>query len=352
MAGCDAACLITDPPTTGNPRRQPQLRRRRIVAGQATGLLAGVVVAAALVMIPATASAHLRSGTVAVDYRAAVLTPDTPAYFARIYQSDRGLNLTVKPGHVVIALGYLGEPMFRLDPAGLWVNAASPTAVVGGLVTKAERVNASTPRWRLKRGRDAAVWHDARVQGLPSGVDRGVWSVPLVVDGRRLHLAGYLIRFPKPKLWLWVGILAGLLGAGVWPMRSRRNRLVQAGAIGCALAAAAASILIALAFALDTYASPGTWVEGLDEIAFVAVGVGVLLWGPRNLHVGAAIGSGLVAVAVGLSKGAVFLHPIVLAILPGTAVRVLVIAALAAGLAAAALGCMFYVDLERSVRRP
>jgi hypothetical protein len=253
---------------------------------------------------------------------------------------------------VVIALGYLGEPMFRLDAAGLWVNVASPTAVVGGLVTKAERVNSATPRWRLQRGRHAVIWHDARTQRLPPGVDQGVWSVPLIVDGRRARLTGELRRFPAPPLWPWLGTLVCLLGVGASPLVLRRHTLVRAGAIGCAAAAATASVVIALAFALDSYASPGTWIEGLDEIAFLAVGLGVLRWGPRNLHVGAAIGSGLVGVAVGLSKGAVFLHPIVLAILPGTVIRVLVVAALGAGLTAAILGCAFYVDLERAVRRP
>jgi hypothetical protein len=309
-------------------------------------------VAAAVLLCPAVAGAHLRSGTVAVDYRAAVLRPDTPAYAARIYQSDRALNLTLKRGHVVIALGYLGEPMFRLDAAGLWLNAASPTAIVGGLVTKSERIDASTPHWRLQRGRHAVVWHDARFQGLPSGANQGVWSVPLIVDGRRARLTGNLRRFPAPSPWPWLGMLVCLLGAGASPQLLRRPGLARAAAIGFAFAAAGASVVIALAFALDTYASPGTWIEGLNEIAVLAVGLGMLLRGPPHLHVGAAIGSGLVGVAVGLSKGAVFLHPIVLAILPGTAIRVLVVMAIGAGLAAAALGCMVYVDLERSVRRP
>ena len=36
----------------------------------------------------------------------------------------------------------------------------------------------------------------------------------------------------------------------------------------------------------------------------------------EHWHVGAAIGMGLVAVAVGLLEGAIFLHPIALAVLP------------------------------------
>jgi hypothetical protein len=60
-----------------------------------------------------TAWAHLRSGTVAVDYRASIDHPNTAAYSAQIYQSDHGLRLTLQPGHVVEMLGYLDEPVFR-----------------------------------------------------------------------------------------------------------------------------------------------------------------------------------------------------------------------------------------------
>ena len=149
------------------------------------GMLALAAVVLAFAVTPATASAHLRSGTVAVDYLAGVTAPNAPAYGAVIYQSDHGLSLTIKPGHTVTLLGYLGEPVFRLDRAGLAVNVASPTAVAVGLATKAQRIVAPTPRWRLQRGRRSAVWHDARDQGLPPGVDQGRWSVPLIVDGRR-----------------------------------------------------------------------------------------------------------------------------------------------------------------------
>jgi hypothetical protein len=122
---------------------------------------------------PAPVSAHLRSGTIAVDYRATVLHPVTAAYAARIYQSDHGLTLTLKPGHTVVLVGYLHEPVFRLDRAGLSINAASPTARVVGLLSKSEAVAASTPRWLQRAGRRSVTWHDARSQSLPPGVDVG-----------------------------------------------------------------------------------------------------------------------------------------------------------------------------------
>jgi hypothetical protein len=332
------------------PGRHPARRAQPLMTPARRRAAVLAVVGLALLASPTSAGAHLRSGTVAVDYQASVLHPGTPAYAAQIYLSDRGLSLTVKPGHVVMLLGYLGEPVFRLDRAGLWVNAASPTAVVVGVLSKAKRMVAPTPRWRVQPGRSSVTWHDARAQGLAPGVDHGTWSVPLIVDGSRSQLQGQLQRFPAPLLLVWFAICACLLAAGASPLLLRRRDLVRNAAIGFAVAAAAASVVIAFAFALDAYASPGTWIEAADEIAFLAAGLGVLLRGPENLHVGAAIGLGLVGLAVGLLNGAVFLHPIVLAALPATVVRLFVVAAIGCGLNAAALGCVFYAEIATPAR--
>jgi hypothetical protein len=62
---------------------------------------AALLAALGSLAIPATAHAHLRSGTVAVDYRVTVSAPHTPAYDVRIYQSDHGLSLMIRPGHAV-----------------------------------------------------------------------------------------------------------------------------------------------------------------------------------------------------------------------------------------------------------
>jgi len=292
------------------------------------------------------ASAHLRSGTVAVDYAASVFSSRTPAYAAQIYQSDRALYLALRAGHSVEVLGYLGEPMFRLDAAGLWVNAASPTSVVAGLVPKAQRVAGSTPHWRLQRGRHSVIWRDARSQGLAPGVDRGTWSVPMIVDGNRAQLGGLLRRYPTPALWPWLAVL-GCFGASGAVLLMGRRRLAAA-AIWLAVAAAGASVIVAVVFALDAYASPGTWIAGFDEIFFIAIGIGVLLRGPPRWHLPAAIGLGLLAAAVGISKGQIFFHPLVLAVVPGSVVRLLAIVAIGAGFAAAALGGVIYAETAMS----
>ena len=305
--------------------------------------LTGVVSTCLIWLLAAApADAHLRSGTVAVDYRASVVHPETDAYSAQIFQSDRALSLTVRPGHSVELLGYLGEPVFRLDTVGLWVNGASPTAAALRLIKKAEDGASSSPRWLELRGRNSVIWPDSRSQGLPPGVSRGLWSVPLIVDGRPARLDGELRRFPSPSLWLWLGILAFMLAAGVFPFVLGHRDLAGPASIWFGVIAACACGVVLVAFALDAYASPGTWIEAVDAIAFIGVGAWALLRAPERWHVAAAIGLGLVALAVGLLEGAIFLHPVVLAVLPGTATRLADILAVGAGLGAAVLGGLVY----------
>ena len=287
---------------------------------------------------PAAASGHLRSGTVAVDYRARITGPHSAAYAAQIYQSDRALRMSIRTGHAVTVLGYLGEPVFRLDPSGLWLNIASPTSVVAGLLTKHERVVATSPRWRLQRGRRSVIWRDGRVQALPAGVSASSWSVPLLVDGRRSELVGTLRRLPKPALWPWLATLGVSLAAVVLLLLRRATEDARRAAVSLALIASAASFAVAVAFSFDAYASPGTWIASFDELFFLAIGMWFLLRGPERWRGVAAIGVGLLAMAVGVSKGAIFFHPIVLAVLPGTVTRLAVIVAVDGGLAAAILG--------------
>jgi hypothetical protein len=146
-------------------------------------------------------------------------------------------------------------------------------------------------------------------------------------------------------------VLLGCFVAAGWAVMVRRRDLLRGAAIGFAVAAAAASIVVALAFAFDAYASPGTWIAGVDELFFLAIGLYVLRRGPRHLHVAAAVGLGLLGLAIGISKGAIFLHPIVLAILPGDLMRLIVVVAVGAGIVGGALGCALYASGSSVVRR-
>ena len=78
-------------------------------------------------------------------------------------------------------------------------------------------------------------------------------------------------------------------------------------------------------------------------------GLGVLRRGPPYLHVAAAMWLGLVSLALGLLNGAVFLHPIVLAVLPATVMRLVVVTAIGAGAGAAVLGSALFSEVVAGV---
>jgi hypothetical protein len=155
------------------------------------------------------------------------------------------------------------------------------------------------------------------------------------VDGRPTVLTGTTTKFAHPALWPWLLLLALILLAAVRGSPS---------ALG--IASAIAATVVAVAFMLSAYADPGTWIAGVDEIFFIGAGLGVLRWGPPAARLPGALWLGLVGLAVGLSKGQVFLHALVLSALSGTAVRLGATIAIGAGLAATVTGCLAYVRSE------
>jgi hypothetical protein len=300
------------------------MRPRRFARVAAAATLAAL-------LAPATASAHLRTGTVAVGFAARVTSPPSAAFSVGVYRSDLALHLTVAAGHTVAVRGYLGEIFLRIGPAGESVDDASPTAAAAGLIAK----NAPRSGWTLRAGKRSATWHDTRVSQLRAAAASASWTIPIRVDGRPAEIAGVTRRLPAPPLWPWLALLALTAAATLVLVRLR-------GAARAALAlgplAAGAGAVTAVAFALDSYASPGTWIAGLDEIAFVGAGLLVLVFGPEAVRVGASIGIGLLGVAIGLSKGELFLRADVLSVLPAAPSRAVAAIAIGAGTAAAAAG--------------
>lgn len=272
-------------------------------------LAAGIVTLA----VPPTAAAHLRTGTIAVDYSARIVAAPGGPLSVGVYQSDRALHVSIARGHTLVVYGYLGEPLVRVGREGDAVGTSSPTAAATKLAV---------------HGR-SAVWHDVRTSNAQ-------WSVPIALDGRRASIAGATQRHPPPALWPWLLLLAAAALAGV------RAPPPALGAVS-----AAAGMIVAIAFAVDSYASPGTWIQSVDEIFFAVAGFGVLRLGPPAARLPSALWLSLVGLAVGLSKGQAFLHAIVLAVLPGDAVRAIATIAIAAGIAGAAAGCIAYARSER-----
>ena len=263
-----------------------------------------LAILAVAVLFPPPAAAHLRTGTVAVDYRAQLTRRPVGPVTVGVYQSDLALHLSVQRGHSVTVYGYLGEPFLRIGDGAVTVSKSSPTAAAA----------------RVSSHGMSVVWHDVRTS-------RSRWSVPIAVDGRRTVIQGVSKRFRRPSLVLWIVALAATVVA-VAALRSPT---------AAGLVSAAAAIVVAAAFALGTYASPGTWIAGVDEVIFAAAGVGVLRWGPPLARLPSALWLSLLGVAIGLSKGEVFLHAIVLSAFPGTLVRALTVIAIGAGIAGGAL---------------
>ena len=280
-----------------------------------------VAAVAVALVLPATAGAHLRTGTVAVDYRPRITHRPPGPFTAGVYLSDRALHLSVQRDATVVVYGYLGEAFVRVSDAGVAVNTDSPTAAATGLVPR----GTAPTGWTLHSKSHSVVWHDVRTS-------RPQWRVPIAVDGRRGTIAGETQKLPRPALWPWLALLAAV-GAAAAVVRSST-------ALG--LLSSAAAIVVAAGFALSAYADPGTWIAGVDELFFAAAGVGVLRWGPPVARLPSALWLSVLGLAVGLSKGEVFLHALVLAALPGTVTRVTVVVAVGSGLAGAVAACVTY----------
>ena len=288
---------------------------------------------------PAGADAHLRSGVVAVDYRGSVVSPN-PAVKARVYQSDRALSVTADPGHTVVILGYLGEPFVRIGAAGLAVNASSLTAAGLGLL----KGSSSGTGWRLHSRDLTFVWHDRRLRGLPAGVDRKRWAIPLVVDGRSAQLTGELERVERPPVWPWIVVGLPFVSATALLLLRRRMSRVRAAAIFFGVTSAVAMLATGAGFAFDSYGSGGKWVAAANELVFALVGIAFVVRGSRQVKAIAGGALGFLGLGVGLSKIPVFLHGVVLSVVPGTIARLIVRVMISAGAAATALGLLVFEE--------
>jgi hypothetical protein len=279
--------------------------------------------AVAVFVLPGPAGAHIRTGTIAVDYRVTV-DRVPPGASARVYPGDRSLRLAVAAGHTLTVRGYLGEPFLRFRATGVVVVRTSPTAAAA----------------KARVSGRSVVWHDARVRGTRPGR----WAIPLVVDGRRTVLGGTIERAPRPAVWPWLALGVPFVAASALLLRRRRLRdLELAGLVLGALVAAAIAVAAA-GFALDPNATEGRWVEAANEVVFAAAGLAVLVRGSPQTRVLAAGALGLLGLAVGVSKVPVFAHGIVLAALPDDVVRAAVALMLWASAAAVAIGAAVFVE--------
>jgi hypothetical protein len=293
------------------------------------------------------AQAHVHTGVVAVDYRASVLPLHSlqKALALRIYTTDRALALTVRPGHSVTVIGYLHEPFIRVGAGGVLVNEASPTAAAAGLLRHPQRPGETKPRWVTQSHGETVVWHAPGLRGLPPGIKRARWQVPVLVDGQHATLAGEIWRVPPPSLWRWLSLGAPFAASVALILIARRRAWLRLGAAVFGALAAVAAIGTAAAFALAASASGGRWVEGANEFVFALVGLAFLLRSSPNGRGVAGGALGVLALSVGLSRIPVLLHGVVLSAFPATPTRLAVVLAIWAGAAATALGLVVFFEM-------
>jgi hypothetical protein len=181
------------------------------------------------------------------------------------------------------------------------------------------------------------------VRGLPPEIDRGRWTIPLLVDGRRARLAGELVRVDAPPLWPWLAL--GLPFVAGTAVALRRRAALERSAIALGVLAGAATLVTAAAFAFASNASEGRWVEAGNEAVFALVGLAVVARGSRDARKIAAGALGLLALATALTKVPVFLHGVVLSALPATPARAAVALTTWIGATATALGLVLFAEL-------
>jgi hypothetical protein len=286
---------------------------------------------------PASAAAHARSSTVALDYRL-VLDPATkelPGARVEILDGDRSLRVSARSARVVV-LGDLREPMLRIDGTGAWANRASATAA-------AERLVSSGSGWQ-RVGGSTYAWHDHRLAPPPYSDERtgrvARFTVPLRVDGRPAAIAGSFIRYRRPHAWPWLAAALAGIAAILWVTRAvpsaRAGTTIAAGAV----AGVAAVVSLASFGVADSPTGRVAWFE-LVLAAFVAAAAAATLVrtrGERRVVVAALIGAAAAATTLG-SLG-VFRHAVVISSFPPSVARLVCALAFTTGVAAAATGLL------------
>jgi hypothetical protein len=296
-------------------------------------LLGGVVALLAL-CAPATASAHARSATVALDYRLRLdpATTRIPDVSVAVLDGDRSLRVQVRRGTLVVH-GDLAEPMLRIGPRGAWANRGSVTAV-------AERLVAAGHGWQQVGGGSSFTWHEHRL--APPPYDGGKpgpvasFRIPVLSDGEKTAIRGTFIRYRRPPLWPWL-VVAGIVTAAAVVVGRRRPALRPSLVLGLGVFGALAALVSVASFgAADSPSGRTAWGQsGLAIFLAACAGAGLLrLRGERRTLLAGLLGTAAAMTTIG-SLG-VFWHGVVISSLPTGLTRALCAVALTAGTAAAA----------------
>jgi hypothetical protein len=335
------------------------------VSRRAVALGLGVIVF--VIGSAAPASAHSLTGTQASNYQTRIFgfSPHIPGLHAEVRALGGRIELTNSTRRTVVVEGYQGEPYLRIGPSGVERNQRSPatflnrtTLLPPGPVPRGYSASAP-PQWQeLSSGR-TVEWHDHRthwmapsappvVQNDPSGrhVLIAHWVVPLLVDGRPVHLTGEVVWVPGPSgaPWLLLATAAALvvIGADLVLGRARRPVLLVA-----LVAAALAGVV--LAYGTWEFAVGSRWARlgsSLYELGagFMAGIALVLVVRRRRLYDAAPcllIAGLLVGIGAGLANILWLIRSQLPTTLPHAAGRALVSVSLGIGVALSVVGARY-----------
>jgi hypothetical protein len=302
-------------------------------------IVLGLLVTAAA--LPNAASAHVgRTLPVATNFTAR-MAGFIPGVHARVVDGDQTMWLRASPAAVVLVPGTLGEPMLRFDAHGVWLNLRSPTAQADGIDRFDLRPSASPqapPRWHRVAGGHAYAWHEHRLhalqplaRGRSSAGPVGPWSVPVIVNGRRLALNGVLDYTPPSVVWAWVALSAVLAAASSALATKWTTALV-------ALALTATSAVWAIRIGRELYGRPNVTAVGYAGVAITCAVGAAFVYGlvrrDEGIRVLTAFLVGVGALYEGLTMLPVLTHAIALSALPTTVARLLEVLTLGAGIGA------------------
>ncbi|HWF55936.1 MAG TPA: hypothetical protein VG223_14965 [Solirubrobacteraceae bacterium] len=294
-----------------------------------------------LAMLPAAAQAH---GPVA---------PVATSYLARIHSVPPGLQAKIVDGYVrmwlqapaadtVVVPDYQGAPYLRFDRSGVAVNENSTmyylNQVPAAATPPADLSRTTPPRWVRISGGHSYEWHDGRLQALasvqiaPGVTDLGVWTVPLIVNGRATAISGELDHAGAPSIvWFWpiVVLLACVLAAWRLGRPELDARLTRAFAVVALVATALAALERGL------HGRPGVSVLQLVELAVVLGFVGWAMARLRAPRPGVVVPFAIAFVALweALNLLPALVRHYVLLALPAFPVRVTAVLCLGSGLA-------------------
>jgi len=282
--------------------------------------------------VPASASAHARTPTVALDYRLVLdrVTQTLPGVDVAILDGDRDIRLDVSRGKVVV-LGDLGEPMLLVGADGAYANTGSPTAAAARLVSQGKG-------WE-RVGGSSFAWHDHRLSPPPYSATPGPagrFAIPALVNGQRVAFRGTFVRTSRPSAWPWiVGCLVATVAlvSLLWVRPRRRPMLAL---VTGSVAVAAALTALVTFNAADAPNGRVAWAQIVLGCALAAVGAAglVKLHGESRTVLAGVLGIAAAVSSIG-SLG-VYRHGVVVSLLSPGVDRAVAAIAICAGLAAAA----------------